>query len=168
MANLSSRLSVIFAAAVFAALLSVSPVPAQPGPGWGPGMMMGPMMGPGRMWTRGMCDPQHAGFAEWRIRRIEQLVRPTDAQRPKLDELKAASTKAAEVIAAACPREIPQGPVGRLEMMEKRLAAMLEAVKIVRPKFEAFYSSLTKEQQARLDTAGPRQWRWWRWRQSEG
>jgi hypothetical protein len=56
----------------------------------------------------------------------------------RADLLKAASTKAAETIAAACPRELPNSPVGRLEVMEKRLAAMLEGVKTVRPAFEAF------------------------------
>jgi hypothetical protein len=48
--------------------------------------------------------------------------------------------------------------------MEKRLEAMLLAVKIVRPAFASFYSSLTDEQKARLSEASPRRWgwRWWR------
>jgi hypothetical protein len=147
---------------------SISPLAAQPGGfGRGPGMMMGPgMMGSGGMWGGGMCSPQAAGLAEWRITRIERAVTPTDAQKPKLDELRAASTKAAEIITAACPRETPASPVVRLELAEKRMTAMLEAVKLIRPKFEDFYASLTSEQQARLNSAGPRQWGWrnWRWR----
>jgi hypothetical protein len=53
--------------------------------------------------------------------------------------------------------------------MEKRLEAMLAAVKTVRPAFDAFYASLTSEQKTALDRVGPRHWRWqdWRWRQSE-
>jgi LTXXQ motif family protein len=47
--------------------------------------------------------------------------------------------------------------------MEKRLDAMLQAVKIVRPAFEKFYTSLSKEQQERLENIGPRQWGWRRW-----
>ena len=129
-------------------------------------MMMGPgMMGSEGMWGGGMCSPRAAWLAQWRIERIERAVSPTDAQRPKLDELRTASTKAAEIIAAACPPEIPPSPLARLELMEKRLTAMLEAVKIVRPKFDDFYASLTSEQQARLNSAGPRRWgwrgRWW-------
>jgi hypothetical protein len=124
------------------------------------------MMGAGGMWGRNMCDPRAAGLAEWRVERIERLVRPTDAQKPKLDDLKSASAKAAQTISVACPRDIPQSPSARLELMEKRLTAMLEAVKTVRPAFDAFYASLDKEQQARLDEAGPRRWGWrgWRWR----
>ncbi len=43
--------------------------------------------------------------------------------------------------------------------MEKRIAAILRAVTLVRPAFDAFYASLSDEQKARLD-AGPRRWRW--------
>ena len=158
---------IALALAAVAVVLSAAPIAAQPGPGgWGPGMMMGPgMMGSGGMWGGGMCNPRAAGLAEWRIERIERTVRPTDTQRPKLDELRTASAKAAEIISAACPRELPQSPVARMEMMEKRLNAMLEAVKLVRPTFAAFYESLTPEQQSRLSNAGPRQWGWRGWRQ---
>jgi hypothetical protein len=131
-------------------------------------MMMGPgMMGPGGMWGGGMCSPRAAGLAEWRTARIEQLVRPTDAQRPKLNDLRDASDKAAKIITAACPSDIPASPVARMELMEKRLNAMLEAIKVVRPAFEAFYASLTPEQQSRISAGGPRGWGWrgWRWQQ---
>ena len=169
MSRFELRLVPLMSAAAVAVLLSISSAAAQPGGfGWGPGMMMGPgMMHSGGMWGGDMCNPRSAGLAEWRIARIERAVRPTDAQRPKLEELRTASTKAAEVITASCPRDLPTSPVARLEVAEKRLNAMLEAVKIVRPKFEDFYASLTSEQQARLKSAGPRQWGWrgWRWRE---
>jgi hypothetical protein len=83
-----------------------------------------------------------------------------------LNELKAASIKAAETIASACPREIPDQPPARLELMEKRLDAMLQAVKTVRPAFDAFYAILTNDQKAALNRAGPRRWGW-RWWQSD-
>ncbi len=150
------------AAALCAAPASVQPAAAQP---FGPGMMMGPGMMDWPMMGRAMCDPRAAGLAEWRMERVEQRVRPTDAQRSALDELKAASKKAAETIAAACPKELPRSAPARLEVMEKRLDAMLQAVKIVRPAFEKFYTSLDKEQQERFENVGPRQWGWrhWHW-----
>jgi hypothetical protein len=139
---------------------------AQPGPGAGPGRGPGMMMGPGRMGSgmfSRMCGPSAAGFAEWRIDRLEQIVRPTDAQRPKLDELKAASAKAIETMRAACPAEFPSSMPGRMEFMEKRLEGMLQSVKTVRPAFDAFYATLSEEQKARLNTnTGPRGF--WRWR----
>lgn len=138
--------------------------PAGPGPGgWGPGMMMGPgMMGSRGM--GGMCNPQGAGLAEWRMSRIEQLVKPTEAQRTALNELRTASTKAAETIAAACPREFPANASARLELMEKRMETMLAAIKTVRPAFDAFYATLSDEQKASLNAGGPRRWGWHGWR----
>lgn len=161
----ASRLSATITAITVAALLFAWPALAQPlnPQGWGPGMMMGPaMMGWGMMGP-GMCDPRAAGLAEWRIDRIERSVRPTEAQRPALEELKTASQKAAETIAAACPKELPQSPVARLDVMGKRLDAMSQAIKIVQPPFEKFYASLSKEQQERLQAAGPRRWGWRGW-----
>jgi LTXXQ motif family protein len=145
---------------------------AGPGPGygprggWGPGMMMGPgMMGWGSG-TGGMgavCDPRGAGLAEWRMERIERLITPNEAQRAALNDLRSASTKAADIVAAACPREFPESATARLELMEKRLDAMQQAIKTVRPAFDAFYATLNDEQKARVNASGPRRWGWHGW-----
>ena len=156
-----SRLSAVALLLVMAA----GSASAQPGGGlFGPGMMMGPgMMRGSGMWGgrfTGPCDPGAAGLAGWRIDQIERVVRPTDAQRTALNDLRAASTKAAEALAGACPREVPQSSTQRLDFMEKRMEAMLQAVKTVRPAFDALYASLNDEQKARLDAVGPRRWGW--------
>jgi hypothetical protein len=178
------RLSISAAAIAVAGLILAAPVIAQqigPGPGnppaaggsdygargygWGPGMMMGPgMMGWSGMGA--MCDSRAAGLAEWRMERIERLINPTEAQRAALSELRTASTKAAGTIVAACPREAPASASARLELMEKRLDAMLVAIKTVRPAFDAFYATLNDEQKALVNSGGPRSWGWhgWRWR----
>ena len=142
------RLMIISTFTAVALATVISPVAAQPaGPGWwGPGMMMGPGMMNWRIMGRGICNPQAAGLAEWRSDAIEHAVQPTEAQRLALAELKAASTKAMEIISAACPRELPQSLAARLEVMEKRLDAMLEAVKTVRPAFDALYASVNDKQ----------------------
>ena len=177
-------LSISAAALAVAGLILAAPVIAQqigPGPdnppaaggsdygprgyGWGPGMRMGPgMMGWSGMGA--MCDPGAAGLAEWRMERIERLINPTEAQRAALNELRAASSKAAATIAAACPREFPTGASARLELMEKRLDAMLAAIKTVRPAFDAFYATLNDEQKALVNSGGPHGWGWhsWHWR----
>jgi len=166
------RTNLALGAAAIAVLLACSSGFGQPaqrsaaseGFGWGPAMMMGPgMMGAGGFGF--MCNPRAGGFAEWRAERIEQAVRPTEAQRGAFNELRAASTKAAETIAAACPNDFPGKSTERLALMEKRLEAMLQAVKTVRPAFDTFYGLLDDDQKARLDAAGPRRWGWhgWRW-----
>lgn len=141
-----------------------SPVAAQPGPGWGPGMMMGPgMMGGGGFGF--FCNPRMAGFAEWRLQEIEAAVRPNEKQKATLDELKAASAKAADIITKDCPSAIPAKPMDRLDLAERRLETMLQAIKSVRPAFQAFYESLDDTQKASLNSVGPRRWGWrhWRW-----
>ena len=137
--------------------------------GWGPGMMMGPgMMGWGGMGGfagMGMCNPRGAGMAEWNMERIEKAVKPNEAQRAALDTLKTASAKAAEMISAACPQDFPASAPARLEAMEKRMDVMLQAIKTVRPAFDAFYATLNDEQKAKLNNnAGPRGWGWHGWR----
>jgi LTXXQ motif family protein len=134
--------------------------------GWGPGMMMGPgMMGWGGSGAGmgAVCDPRGAGLAEWRMERIERLITPNDAQRAALNELRTASAKAADIVASACPREFPESATARLALMEKRLDAMQQAIKIVRPAFDAFYATLDDEQKARINTGGPRRWGWHGW-----
>ena len=130
------------------------------------------MMGPGMMGGREfgfMCNPRSAGMAEWRLNRIEAELKPTEAQKTALNELRAASTKAAATIAAACATELPAKSTERLGLMEKRVEATLQAVRIVRPAFEAFYATLDDQQKTRLDAIGPRRWGWrswlWRWNQ---
>jgi LTXXQ motif family protein len=177
MTYLALKLASACGAAAIAITVAVAPVSAQPGwggmggmRGTGPGMMGPGMMGGGGMWGGGMCNPRAAGLAEWRADRIESVVRPTDAQKPKLDELRKASARAAEIISAACPTDVPSSPVARLELMEKRMNAMLEALKVVRPAFTEFYNALDQGQQSRLSAVGPRNWGWqgqgWRqWQQ---
>ncbi|QQO22589.1 Spy/CpxP family protein refolding chaperone [Bradyrhizobium diazoefficiens] len=135
-----------------------------PGPGWGPGMMMGPgMMGGGGFGF--FCNPRMAGFAEWRMQEIEAAVHPNDKQKAVLDELKSTSAKAADLITKDCPSAISAKPTERLELAERRLETMLQAVKSVRPAFQAFYDSLDDAQKLSLNSVGPRRWGWqhWRW-----
>ena len=146
-----------------AALLATAA--AQPfGPG--SGMMGHGMMGSWMMGGRGAggaCNPAAAGFSGWRADRLAELIKPTDAQRPKFDEFKAASIKAADMMREACLADVPETVVGRTEAMEKRVDAMLQAVRTVRPALDALYATLSDEQKARLDATSNRG-RFWHWR----
>ena len=53
---------------------------------------------------------------------------------------------------AACPTDVPMTMVDRMEAMEKRLDAMSQAMKTVRPALEAFYATLSDEQKAQLNS----------------
>ena len=81
-------------------------------------------------------------------------VKPTDAQAASLNRLQEATDKAVGILQAACPDETPLTPPGRLEMMEKRLQAMIDAADTVGPALTEFYGSLSSEQKARFNRIG--------------
>jgi hypothetical protein len=108
------------------------------------GMMRGPSM------MMGFCGPNGGRFADAMLDRIERATRPTEQQKPAFDALKTATTKAAETAKTGCPTEPSLTPPGRLANAEKRLTAMLDAIRTVRPAMDAYYNSLSDEQKARL------------------
>jgi hypothetical protein len=85
---------------------------------------------------------------------VEQEVRPTEAQRTALDQLRATEAAATEIIRGACPASIPASPTGRRDAMAQWVDAILVAVRMVRPPLEAFYRSLDDEQKARFTSLG--------------
>ena len=100
------------------------------------------------------CSGEKAGISGLAINRIEETVRPTDAQGEALDKLDEAMQKAVETLSAACPNAVPQTPVGLLDVMQQRLEAMIGAANTVRPALDAFYTSLSDEQKAKLNRLG--------------
>jgi hypothetical protein len=153
----------VFGIAVVAASFLVVVANAQPygagRGGWGSGMM-----GPGMMGGFGygrMCGPNAAGFAEWRVSRLESLIKPTESQRESFDAFKKASVSAGEILREGCSMDFAATAPRRVEAMEKRMDAMLRAAKIVRPAFETFYATLNPEQKAILDNPNRRRGPWW-------
>jgi hypothetical protein len=88
--------------------------------------------------------------------RIRQALRLTPEQQAALDNLDAATNKAAQMLTANCPTEETLTPSGRLAAMEGRLDAMLQALDVVQPALVDFYGSLTDEQKARFNQLGVR------------
>ena len=81
-------------------------------------------------------------------------MKPTDAQVADLDKLQDATDKAVGILQAACPDETPLTPPGRLDAMETRLKAMIDAANAVKPALDSFYASLSNEQKARFNRIG--------------
>jgi hypothetical protein len=82
---------------------------------------------------------------------------PDEHQQAALDALDNASAKAASMLKATCPVQIPGTTEARLEAMDKRLRATVTAMNEVRPALAGFYDSLSDEQKARVNTMGPTQ-----------
>ena len=104
-----------------------------------------------------LCSRRAEGFTQLPVQRVEQVIKPTQEQVDAFAKLKAASTEAANRLQASCPTQMPQTPLDRFDAVEKRLQAMDEAIKTVRPALANFYASLTDEQKARFNTLGPPQ-----------
>src|SRR5689334_21162165 len=103
-----------------------------------------------------MCGAD-AQVASLPIDRINTAVSPDAAQRAALEALANASVQAAQIIKAACPTDLAFTPTGRLDAMEKRVQAMVQAVAQIRPPLDAFYGGLSDEQKARFNAVGQEQ-----------
>ena len=170
MMNWMSRVLVAIGVCVMTSVTGGAPVAAQQSPSPAVDknaivLIPGVLTGPGTMGPRGyrrLCTPRSVGLYEWQVRWLERVVRPTEAQRAALNDLQSASSKAIATMATACKSDVPTTTKAELEMMDNRLETMSQAVKTLRPAFDAFYASLDRQQQQRLDVFGPRH-RSWRW-----
>lgn len=100
------------------------------------------------------CGENKAGLTNLPIEQIEDAVKPTEQQQASLDRLGEATVKAVGILQAACPSETPLTPPGRLEAIETRLKAMVEAANTVKQPLGDFYASLSSEQKARFNRMG--------------
>lgn len=100
------------------------------------------------------CSEPKPGLTNLPIERIGDAVNPNDAQDAKLTALQDATDKAVSILQAACPEETPVTPPGRLDAMETRLKAMIQAANTVKPALVDFYASLSSEQKARFNEIG--------------
>jgi hypothetical protein len=100
------------------------------------------------------CRAPKPGLTNLPIEQIQDAIDPTSDQQANLDKLGEATVKAVGILQAACPDEPPLTPPGRLQAMEKRLKAMLDAANAVKPALDTFYASLSNEQKARFNRLG--------------
>jgi hypothetical protein len=101
--------------------------------------------------TARICSGQAQGLTDFSIQKIAQQVEPDQNQQALLNDLKAATIKAVNILQTACPSELASTPTGRLAAMRTRVDAMLQAVQTVRPALEKFYASLNDEQRERFN-----------------
>jgi hypothetical protein len=103
-----------------------------------------------------LCGSQAESFTKLPVERIEEIVKPTGPQQAALDQLSQASAKAADALRSSCPAQAGETPTARLDAMNHRLDAMVQAVKALRPTLGTFYASLGDEQKAQFNAMGQR------------
>jgi LTXXQ motif family protein len=101
------------------------------------------------------CSRQAGSFIDLPVQRIQQVVQPTAQQQSAFDDLKKAAQNAGDQLQSSCPSAVPKSPVARLDTVETRLSAIVDAIKSVRPDLKNFYASLSDDQKARFNTMGP-------------
>src|SRR5215470_5710142 len=101
-------------------------------------------------WSGAMCEELAGVLRGWPVREIERDVRLSSPQRVAFYELVTASLKAADTLGGACPAETALTPVGRMDAMRKRLAAVRAATAAIRPALTHFYEALDQGQKVRF------------------
>jgi hypothetical protein len=96
------------------------------------------------------CEEFAAVLRNWPVREIERDVRLSSTQRVAFYELVTSSLKAADTLASACPAEAALTPVGRMDAMRQRLAAVRAATAAIRPALVHFYEALDQGQKVRF------------------
>ena len=97
------------------------------------------------------CTGLMPGVANLPIEQIPQTVYPTADQEAALDDLRAASSQASDIIKSACPSSMPLTPIGRLDAAEQRVDATIKALEVIRGALARFYDSLSDEQKRRFN-----------------
>ena len=94
------------------------------------------------------------GSNAWPTKYIDQVLRPTDAQRASLETLQKKSFEMAQFLMASCLQPTPTTPAARLDSASDRLTAVIFAASTVSLAFNDFYNQLSDEQKAKLNSFG--------------
>jgi hypothetical protein len=84
------------------------------------------------------------------VERLRAEVGPNAEQMERLQRLGGAVAAAADYLAKSCPREIPQQPTARLQLMDAQIQVLTMAVDIIHQPLQDFERSLTDEQRAKF------------------
>jgi hypothetical protein len=104
--------------------------------------------------NNGICGERIPAWSDWPTEQISRQVVVDPSQQTALDELKSATARAVQILQSACPSEVANTPLGRMQAIESRLDTMLQAVRTIRPALDAFYNVLNDEQKARFNLMG--------------
>jgi hypothetical protein len=85
---------------------------------------------------------------------IVKAVNPTPDQNGKLDALKNAEADAQKTLSASCSQQTPMTTVARLDAVQGRVQAMIQAANTVSGPLNDFYASLNDEQKAQFNALG--------------
>jgi len=97
------------------------------------------------------CGREAAGALDFPFDWIQRTLQLSTDQQAKLEDLKIAAHRAVHALKASCRTQAEPTAVGRLDTIERRLTAMLNAINMVRGPLAALYGALSDEQRVRFD-----------------
>ncbi|MGB6351553.1 MAG: Spy/CpxP family protein refolding chaperone [Pseudolabrys sp.] len=101
------------------------------------------------------CGGLAPGVTDLPVDNIQRSLQLTNDQFNSLNALKAASSQASDALKASCSSDISLTPLGRLDIVQKRLDGMLQAWDTLRSPLDSFYNSLNDDQRQRFAALGP-------------
>jgi LTXXQ motif family protein len=102
------------------------------------------------------CAAAQPSAFQWPGGELEAKLHLNVPQRAALEVVQDATARAADMLKVTCQPDDVVTPPARLVALAKRLDAMLQAVKLVRPQLENFYATLSDEQKAQFEAIGPK------------
>jgi LTXXQ motif family protein len=102
------------------------------------------------------CDAEASAGLQWPVSEIDARLHPDHAQRVALETVQNTSARAADILNRACPAAEPPTPSARFSAANRRLIAMLQAVRQVKAVLEDCLATLSDGQKAQLEAIGPR------------
>jgi hypothetical protein len=100
-----------------------------------------------------LCQEEATGAPDETVTRIADTVKPNEAQRRLLEEMRSAMAQAARLLRDSCPADLPPAPIARLGVMRGEIDGMLRALEILRPALQRFEQSLSEQQRAQFAAA---------------
>jgi hypothetical protein len=101
------------------------------------------------------CGAAQRAALQWPVDEIEARLHLNDTQSAALEVLQDTGASAVEMLNAEC-RPDAITPPARLAAVNRRLDAMLQAVKLVGDALEDFYANLSDEQKEQFEAIGPK------------
>jgi hypothetical protein len=100
------------------------------------------------------CGAARPAALQWPADEIEARLHLNDTQRAALKGLQDANARAVDILSAGCQPTDATTPPARLDAVDGRLEAMLQAVSLVSAALEEFYATLSDGQKAQFEAIG--------------
>ncbi len=102
------------------------------------------------------CEAEPPGGLQWPVDDIEADLHPDHRQQVALETLQNTTARAVDILNRACPQAEALTPSARFSAANRRLIAMLQAVRQVKAALEDCLAILSDGQKAQLEAIGPR------------